>query len=74
MSLYQHFIYCNLISSNVSRETEKYICIKMAVLKRQITVAEIFIIILRSRPIQRAIAPGQLGADLSLKALQHATH
>jgi hypothetical protein len=36
-------------------------------------MAEIFTIILASRPIQSAIAPGQLGADLSLIALKHAT-
>jgi hypothetical protein len=37
-------------------------------------MAEIFTIIQASRSVQRAITPGQLGADLSLKALQHATH
>ena len=36
-------------------------------------MAEIFTIILASRPIQSAIAPGQLGADLSLIVLKHAT-
>lgn len=33
---------------------------------------EIFTIILASRPIHGAAAPGQLGADLSLIALKHA--
>ena len=36
-------------------------------------MAEIFTIILASRPNPGAIAPGQLGADLSLIALKHAT-
>jgi len=35
-------------------------------------MAEMFTVILASRPIQSAIAPGQLGADLILIALKHA--